>query len=71
MVESQAKITYIKHNLLETEIICRNTMFQGFARGVEEANAAVSQFDKGLLKSIDGEKPPPCPVDQQDDYCDG
>jgi hypothetical protein len=44
----------------------------GFARGVEEAHAAINQFDKGSLKSIDGNKPPPCPLaDKQDDYCDG
>ena len=43
----------------------------GFARGVEEARAAINQFDKGSLKSIDGDRAPPCPVDSQDDYCDG
>jgi hypothetical protein len=34
----------------------------GFARGVEEANAAINQFDKGSLKSIDADKPPSCPL---------
>jgi hypothetical protein len=44
----------------------------GFARGVEEAHAAINQFEKGSLKLIDGNKPPPCPLaDKQDDYCDG
>ena len=44
----------------------------GFARGAEEAHAAINQFEKGSLKSIDGNKPPPCPLaDKQDDYCDG
>jgi hypothetical protein len=43
----------------------------GFARGVQEAHAAINQFDKGPLKSIDADKPPSCTVDSQDDYCDG
>ena len=44
----------------------------GFARGAEEAHAAIDQFDKGSLKSIDGNKPPPCPLaNKQDEYCDG
>jgi hypothetical protein len=44
----------------------------GFARGAEEARTAVNQFEKGSLNSIDGNKPPPCPLaDKQDDYCDG
>jgi hypothetical protein len=44
----------------------------GFARGAEEARTAINQFEKGSLKSIDGSKPPPCPLaDKQDDYCDG
>jgi hypothetical protein len=43
----------------------------GFARGVEEANEAITQFDNGS-KSIDADKPPSCPLaDKQDDYCDG
>jgi hypothetical protein len=46
--------------------------YTGFARGAEEARTAINQFDKGSLKSIDGNKPPPCPLaDKQDDYCDG
>jgi hypothetical protein len=43
----------------------------GFARGVQEAHAAINQFDKGPLKSIDADKPLSCTVDSQDDYCDG
>ena len=44
----------------------------GFARGAEEAHAAINQFENGSVKSIDGNKPPPCPLaDKQDDYCDG
>jgi hypothetical protein len=44
----------------------------GFARGKEEAHAAINQFDKGSLKSIDADKPPSCPLaNKQDDYCDG
>ena len=44
----------------------------GFARGVEEANEAITQFDNGSPKSMDADKPPSCPLaDKQDDYCDG
>jgi hypothetical protein len=44
----------------------------GFARGAEEARTAISQFNNGSLKSIDGDNPPSCPLaDKQDDYCDG
>jgi hypothetical protein len=41
-----------------------------FSIGSEEARTAKNQ--KGPLKSIDGNKPLPCPLaDKQDDYCDG
>ena len=43
----------------------------GFARGVEEAHKAVAQFNNGQISAIDGNKPPPCPIADKQDYCDG
>ena len=44
----------------------------GFARGAEEARAAINEFDMESPKSIDADKPPSCPLaDKQDDFCDG
>ena len=44
----------------------------GFARDAEEARAAINEFDMDSPKSIDADKPPPCPLaDKQDDFCDG
>jgi hypothetical protein len=34
-----------------------------------EAHKAAAQFNNEQISTIDGNKPPPCPVDPKDDYC--